>query len=70
MDRPARAGPPGARIYIYESDIKTLLALYQPDVQPLLDLLTPHLAPGDLGELMKLIAEARHSQARIRQTND
>jgi len=55
-----------ARIYIYEGDIKTLLALYDPDVQPLLDLLAPHLQPGDLGELKKLIAEARQSQARAR----
>ena len=37
--------------------------------QVLRDLLAPHLEPGDLGELTKLIVEARQSQARARNRN-
>ena len=52
------------RVYVYESDIKQLLARYQPDVEPLLALLKPHVLPSDLGEMRKLIDEERERRSR------
>jgi hypothetical protein len=45
------------RIYVYESDIKTLLALHRPAMEPLFKLLEPHLLPSDMAELEKIVAE-------------
>jgi hypothetical protein len=53
------------RIYIYESDIKTLLALHKPVVEPLFALLEPHLLPSDVIELKKIVSE---EQQRIAKT--
>jgi hypothetical protein len=55
------------RIYVYESDIKLLLARHQPKVEPLLKLLEPHLLPTDLAELRKIISA---EQQRIANTQD
>jgi hypothetical protein len=44
------------RIYVYESDIKTLLALHRPAVEPLFKLLEPHLLPSDIIELKTIVA--------------
>jgi hypothetical protein len=53
------------RIYIYESDIKTLLALHRPTMEPLFALLEPHLLPSDVIELKKIVSE---EQQRIAKT--
>jgi hypothetical protein len=53
------------RIYIYESDIKTLLALHRPAMEPLFALLEPHLLSSDLIELKKIVSE---EQQRIAKT--
>jgi len=52
------------RVYVYESDVKQLLARYHPDVEPLLALLEPHVLAGDLGELRKFIREDRERRQR------
>src|SRR6266436_3493553 len=52
------------RVYVYESDIKQLLARYQPDVEPLLALLERHLLASDVGELRKLIKEDQERRRR------
>jgi len=44
------------RIYVYEGDLKLLLARYQPKMEPLFKLLAPHLLPTDLAELRKIIS--------------
>ena len=44
------------RIYLYEGDIKLLLARYKPKMEPLFKLLEPHLLPTDLTELRKIIS--------------
>jgi hypothetical protein len=44
------------RIYVYEGDIKLLLARYQPKMEPLFKLLEPHLLPTDLAELRKIVS--------------
>jgi len=45
------------RIYVYESDIKLLLARHKPKVEPLFKLLEPHLLPTDIVELRKIVSE-------------
>ena len=52
------------RIYIYESDIKTLLALHKPAMEPLFTLLEPHLLPSDVIELKKIVSEEQQRIAR------
>jgi len=44
------------RIYLYESDIKLLLARYKPQMEPLFKLLEPHLSPTDMTELRKIVS--------------
>ena len=44
------------RIYVYESDLKLLLARYKPQMEPLFKLLQPHLLPTDLTELRKIVS--------------
>jgi hypothetical protein len=53
------------RVYLYESDIKQLLARYNPDVAPLLALLEPHVMPTDLRELKRFIAEEEERRKRL-----
>jgi hypothetical protein len=53
------------RIYIYESDIKTLLALHRPAMEPLFAMLEPHLLSSDMIELRKIVSE---EQQRIAKT--
>jgi len=52
------------RIYVYESDIKTLLALHRPAVEPLFKLLEPHLLPSDIVELKKIVADEQQRFAK------
>lgn len=52
------------RIYLYESDIKLLLALPKPKVEPLFRLLEPHLLPTDLTELRKIVSVEQHALPR------
>ena len=52
------------RIYIYESDIKTLLALHKPATEPLFALLEPHLLPSDVIELKKIVSEEQQRIAK------
>ncbi len=52
------------RIYVYESDIKTLLALHRPAMEPLFKLLEPHLLPSDMVELKKIVAEEQQRIAK------
>jgi len=54
------------RVYVYESDVKQLLARYHPDVEPLLALLEPHLLASDLRELRKFIKEEEERRRRAR----
>jgi hypothetical protein len=44
------------RIYLYEGDIKLLLARHKPEVEPLFQLLEPHILPTDMTELRKIIS--------------
>ncbi|MGA2555965.1 MAG: hypothetical protein ABSG04_06795 [Verrucomicrobiota bacterium] len=44
------------RIYLYEGDIKLLLARHKPQIEPLFKLLEPHLLPTDLTELRKIVS--------------
>jgi hypothetical protein len=53
------------RIYVYESDIKTLLALHRPAMEPLFKLLEPHLLPSDMVELKKIVAEEQQRIAKV-----
>ena len=50
------------RIYLYEGDLKLLLARHKPQMEPLFKLLEPHLLPTDLIELRKIVC---HEQQRI-----
>jgi hypothetical protein len=43
------------RIYLYEGDLKLLLARHKPQMEPLFKLLEPHLLPTDLIELRKIV---------------
>jgi hypothetical protein len=52
------------RIYVYESDIKLLLARHKPKIEPLFKLLEPHLIPSDLVELQKMVAEEQQRIAK------
>jgi len=45
------------RIYVYESDVKLLLARHKPKMEPLFKLLEPHLLPTDLTELRKIVSQ-------------
>jgi hypothetical protein len=44
------------RIYLYEGDLKLLLARHKPEVEPLFKLLEPHLLATDLTELRKIVS--------------
>ena len=52
------------RIYVYESDIKLLLARHKPKVEPLFKLLEPHLLPTDIVELRKIVSEEQQRIAK------
>ena len=58
--------PDWNRVYVYESDIKQLLARYEPDVEPLFGLLERHLLANDLRELRKFVAEDQQRRGRAR----
>ena len=47
------------RIYVYEADVKQLMARHRPNVEPLFKLLEPHLLASDIIELRKTVAEAQ-----------
>ena len=52
------------RIHVYESDIKTLLALHRPAMEPLFALLEKHILPTDLKELKRLVSEEQQRIAK------
>ena len=52
------------RIYLYEGDIKSLLARHKPPVEPLFQLLEPHLLATDLTELRKIVSLEQERIAR------
>jgi hypothetical protein len=52
------------RIYVYESDIKLLLALHKPAMEPLFKLLEPYIPQTDLKELKKIIFEEQQRIAK------
>jgi len=52
------------RIHVYESDIKTLLALHKPVTEPLFALLEPHILPTDLKDLKKIVSEEQQRIAK------
>src|ERR1035437_3465758 len=52
------------RIYVYESDVKLLLARHKPKVEPLFKLLEPHLLPTDMIELRKIVSEEQQRIAK------
>jgi len=52
------------RVYIYESDIKRLLARYNPHIEPLLSILENHILASDLKELRKFIEEDQDRRRR------
>ena len=54
------------RIHVYESDVKTLLALHKPATEPLFALLEKHIPPTDLKELRKIVSEEQQRVARAR----
>jgi hypothetical protein len=53
------------RVYIYESDVKQLLARYEPDTNRLLTILAAHVPASDLRELRKLIEDQASRRKRI-----
>lgn len=55
------------RVYVYESDIKQLLARYNPAIEPLLSLVEAHVDSGDTRELRKFISEERDRRSRAKQ---
>jgi len=55
------------RIHVYESDVKTLLALHKPATKPLFALLEKHILSTDLKELRKIVSE---EQQRVARTED
>lgn len=55
------------RISVYEGDIASLIQRHQRDVTPLLQRLQPHLEPGDLAELHKIIHDIQARIARFEQ---
>jgi len=52
------------RIYLYESDIKLLLARHKPKVEPLFKLLESHLSEPDMIELRKIVSEEQQRIAK------
>jgi hypothetical protein len=52
------------RIYLYEGDIKQLLARDKPKMEPLFQLLEPHLLATDLAELRKIVSLEQERIAR------
>jgi hypothetical protein len=54
------------RIHVYESDVKTLLALHKPATKPLFALLEKHIPPTDLKELRKIVSEEQQRVARAK----
>jgi hypothetical protein len=52
------------RIYLYESDIKLLLARHKPKVESLFKMLEPHLLPSDMIELRKIVSEEQERIAK------
>jgi hypothetical protein len=54
------------RVYVYESDIKQLLARYHPEVPSLFELLEPHVMPSDLRELRKMLDEEQQRLSRLK----
>jgi len=52
------------RIHVYESDVKTLLALHKPAMEPLFALLEKHILPTDLTELKKIVSEEQQRIAK------
>jgi hypothetical protein len=52
------------RVYVYEADIKQLIARYAPKVDPLLKLLESQILASDIKELRKMISEVqdRHNK--------
>jgi hypothetical protein len=57
------------RVYVYESDIKLLLAHYRPDVEPLFKLLGLHILPSDLKELHNIVSEEQQRISRAGQNS-
>jgi len=55
------------RVYVYESDVKQLLARYKPDMEPLFSFLAPHMMASDLGELRKLVFEEQKRLSNAKQ---
>lgn len=53
------------RVYLYESDVKQLLARYRPNLEPIYALLAHHILASDLRELQKMIAEAQQRQQKM-----
>ena len=52
------------RIHVYESDIKTLLALHKPATEPLFTLLEKHILPTDLKELKNIVSGEQQRVAK------
>jgi hypothetical protein len=52
------------RIHVYESDVKTLLALHKPATEPLFALLEKHILPADLKELKKIVSGEQQRVAK------
>jgi hypothetical protein len=53
------------RVYIFESDIKQLVARHAPDLEPLLVLLGQHLPANDLAELRHMLSEEQRRRAHL-----
>jgi len=53
-------------VYVYESDVKQLLARYEPDMEPLFGLLERYMLASDLRELRKFVAEDQQRRGRGR----
>jgi hypothetical protein len=53
------------RVYVYEGDIKQLLARYKPDTSALMTLLKPHVLESDLRELRRLVDEEQKRRKRL-----
>lgn len=54
------------RAYVYESDIKQLIAAYQPDLTHLFAILHEHMPASDLRELSNLVSEDYERRARFK----
>ena len=53
------------RVYVYESDIKQLIARYHPNLPALFAILEPHMSSSDLRELTALISQAEERRERF-----